>query len=140
MAYPKTTKQKSPLVYPHSTSVKGVDRKFDLCPPGSGIRRSGALEHRNPTKTCHTICIQVWCEVERAKILLRGVAGFIGITSSLVSLLTYWSSKHTVPANQRESCEDFWFPMFLWPTLTQPSKKVHCLPPFDVGQRGRREV
>ena len=37
--------------YVDATSVKGVDGKFDYFPPGFGFRRSGALEHRNPTKT-----------------------------------------------------------------------------------------
>src|SRR5664279_2277769 len=50
MAYPNTTKQKVPLVYPLSTSVMGVDEKFDYSPAGSRFRRSGAPERRNPTK------------------------------------------------------------------------------------------
>src|SRR5664279_240489 len=51
MAYPNTTKQKVPLVYLLSTPVMGVDDKFDFSPAGLGFRRSGAPEHRNPTKT-----------------------------------------------------------------------------------------
>src|SRR5664279_589646 len=51
MAYPNTTKKKSPLVYPLSTPVMGVDEKFDFFPAGLGFRRSGAPERRNPTKT-----------------------------------------------------------------------------------------
>ena len=51
MAYHNITKKNSPLVYPLLMSVKGVDGKFEFFPPGFGFRRSGALEHRNPTKT-----------------------------------------------------------------------------------------
>jgi len=51
MAYPNTTKQKVPLVYPLSTPVMGVDEKFDFSPAGLGFCRSGAPERRNPTKT-----------------------------------------------------------------------------------------
>ena len=51
MAYPNTTKQKSPLVNSRSTSVKGVDGEFDFFAPGFEFCRSGALDHRNPTKT-----------------------------------------------------------------------------------------
>ena len=49
-AYPNTTKQKSPLVYPLSTPVMGVDEKFDFFPAGLGFRRRGAPERRDPTK------------------------------------------------------------------------------------------
>src|SRR5664279_1353133 len=51
MAYPNTTKQKVPLVYPLSTPVMEVDEKFDFFPAGLGFCRSGAPERRNPTKT-----------------------------------------------------------------------------------------
>src|SRR5664279_2404377 len=51
MAYPNTTRQKFPLVYPLSTPVMVVDEKFDFFPAGLGFRRSGAPERRNPTKT-----------------------------------------------------------------------------------------
>ena len=51
MAYRNTTKQKSPLVYPLSMSVKGVDGKFDYSLAGLGFRRSGAPERRIPTET-----------------------------------------------------------------------------------------
>ena len=41
MNYPNTTNQKSPMVYPHSTSVKGVDGKFDFFHQGSGFAEAG---------------------------------------------------------------------------------------------------
>jgi hypothetical protein len=50
-AYPNTTKQKVPVVYPLSALVMGVDEKFDFSAAGLGFHRSGALERRNPTKT-----------------------------------------------------------------------------------------
>jgi hypothetical protein len=50
-AYPNTTKQKVPVVYPLSAPVMGVDEKFDFSTARLGFRRSGALELRNSTKT-----------------------------------------------------------------------------------------
>ena len=86
MAYPNTNKQKM-STGPLSTSVERTDGKFDLFHQGSGFAEAGLWSIGIPQKPswCNTICIQVWCEVERAEILLRSVGGFIGITSSLVS-------------------------------------------------------
>ena len=50
MSYPNTTR-KSPLVYPLSMPVKGVDGKFDYFLAGSGFHRSGAPQRQNSTKT-----------------------------------------------------------------------------------------
>ena len=67
--YPNTTKQKSPLVYPLSTSVNGLDGKFDLFHQGPGFAEAGlwSIGISQKPRWCHTICIQVWCEVERAE-------------------------------------------------------------------------
>src|SRR5664279_5060760 len=46
-AYPNTTKQKVPLVYPLSTPVMGVDEKFDFFSSGARVspeQGSGASE------------------------------------------------------------------------------------------------
>ena len=76
---------------PISTSVEQTDGKFDLFHQGSGFAEAGLWSVGIPPKSrwCHTICIKVFWEVERANIQLRSVAGFIGLTSYLVSLSTY---------------------------------------------------
>ena len=72
---PEHNNAKKSTGLPLSTSVKGVDRKFDLFQHGSGFVEAGLWSIEIPQKPtwCHNLCIQVWWEVQRAKILLRGV-------------------------------------------------------------------
>ena len=61
---------------PLSTSVDRTDGKFDdLFHQGSGFTEAGLWSIGIPQKPswCNTICIQLWCEVERAEIVLRSV-------------------------------------------------------------------
>ena len=69
MAYPTTTKQNSPPVYPLLTPVKWVDGKFDFFWWGLGLAEAGLWSVGIPPKPrwCHTICINVWWQVERAR-------------------------------------------------------------------------
>ena len=119
---------------PLSTPVERSDGKFDLFHQGSSFVEAGLWSIGIPQKPswCNNICIQVWSDVERAEILLRSVGGFIGITSSLVSLSTYQSSKHTLRANRSESRKDFWFPMFIYMAYPNTTKQKCPLVPFSM--------
>ena len=90
MAYPNTTKQKCPLV-PFLRRSNGQTGSLTTFSTRVRVAEAELWSIGIPQKPswCNTICIQVWCEVEKAENLLRSVGGFIGITSSLVSLSSY---------------------------------------------------
>ena len=139
MAYPNTTKQKIPPVYPRLMPVKGVDGKFDFFHQVPDFAKAGLCSIGIPQKLrwCHTICIQVWCEFERAKILLRTVAGFNGITSSLVSYRLIRARNSPFGRTGGNLVKIFLVshvPMAY--TLPQPSKKVHWSTPFRRRSKG----
>src|SRR5664279_248552 len=67
-----------------------------------------------------------------SKMLLQGVTGLTGFTDSLVSFWLTARNSHfgRTEGNLVKSWGRSWFWMFLWPTLTQPSKKFHLSTPF----------
>ena len=108
MYYPNTTKQKSPLLYPLSTPVYGVDENVDFLVNGLGFRRKWRNGASESHKNMHGYPTYVYNSGGTSKIMrnkLPSVARFTYDTYPARRLCTLrW--KLPFRANRMESCNN----------------------------------